>query len=184
MAVESALSLANEHDLKPADIESIEVFGVGVNSGMTGVPWKRTENPHVLAQFCAPYEVASVIKNRRFGPAEITNRRIAEDKEVDALARRAKPRHWDQWGGPRPGQQAVRIFLKDGRRLEASRNRDQVLHPDANPYEKLVEKFKYNMQFSGLVDEEETKEIVRAIDNLDKRTNIGDFIEQHLVSKK
>ena len=72
-----------------------------------------------------------VHENRRFGPAEITNQRIAEDKEVDALARRSKLCPWNDWGGPRPGFQAVRIFLKDGRQLEAWRERDDVINPDA-----------------------------------------------------
>jgi 2-methylcitrate dehydratase PrpD len=179
-AVESALHLANKHDLIPADIETIWIFGAGVNSGMTGVPWTDSKNPHILAQFCAPYEVASVIKNRRFGPAEITNRRIVEDSEVDALARRVKLCHWNQWGGPRPAHQAVRIFLKDGRELEAWRERDEVLHPDANPYDKLVQKFKYNVVFSGLVDDEQAEEIVRAIEDLDKCKNICEFIERYL----
>jgi 2-methylcitrate dehydratase PrpD len=181
MAVESALSLANEHDLKPADIDTISIFGVGVNAGMTGVPWRDSKTPHVLAQFCAPYEVASVIKNRRFGPAEITDQRIAQDREVDALARRTKLCHWTDWGGPRPAQQAVRILLKDGRKLEAWRERDQVLHPDANSYDQLVEKFKYNATFSALVDEEQADKLVRAIENLDKCENIGAFVEQLLV---
>jgi len=123
-------------------------------------------------------------KNRRFGPAEITNRRIAEDKEVDALARRVKLCHWDQWTGARPAQQAVRFFLKDGRKLEAWRERDEVLHPDANSYDKLVEKFKYNVVFSGLVDEEQADGIVRAIENLDKCRSISEFIETSLVFKE
>jgi 2-methylcitrate dehydratase PrpD len=183
-AVESALSLASEHDLKPADIETIWVFGVGVNEGMTGVPWRDSDNPHVLAQFCAPYEVASVIKNRRFGPAEITNQRIAEDKEVDALARRVKLCHWNDWGRPRPGHQAVRIFLKDGREFEAWRGRDDVLHPDANPYDRLVEKFKYNVAFSGLADEEQSVRLVRAIETLDQCERISEFIGQYLGPAK
>ena len=181
MAIESARRLAEEHNLKPGDIETIEIFGVGVNSGMTGVPWRDSRNPHVLAQFCAPYEIASVIKNRRFGAAEITNQRIAQDKDVDALARRAKLCHWKQWGGPKPAQQAVRILLKDGRKLQAWCEHDEVIHPDANPYEKLVEKFKENVVFSGLVNEKQAGELVTAIEGLDKVGAIADFVQQRLV---
>jgi 2-methylcitrate dehydratase PrpD len=125
--------------------------------------------------------VASVIQNRRFGPAEITNRRIAEDREVDDLARRVKLSHWSDWGGPRPAQQAVRIFLKDGRKLEAWRQRDQVLHPEANSYERLVEKFTENVTFSGLVDEEQAAELVRVIESLDECESIREFVAEFLV---
>jgi 2-methylcitrate dehydratase PrpD len=59
-AIQAALDLANEHHL--------------------GVPWTYGETPQAMAQFCAPYEVASVIKNGRFGPAEIEPKRIAMTK--------------------------------------------------------------------------------------------------------
>jgi 2-methylcitrate dehydratase PrpD len=184
MAIQSALDLANEHDLKPENIETVWIFGCGVNSGMTGVPWRDSESPQAMAQFCAPYEVASVIKNRRFGPAEITPERIAEDKAVDALARRCKLRDWQDWGGPQPGFQAVRIFLKDGRTLEAWRDHHEVLSPEANPYKRLADKFKYNVVFSGFVDEEGADELVAAIESLEKRESIGEFIDEHLVLEK
>ena len=168
-------ALANEHDLKPDDIESIEIFGVGVNSGVVGVPWTDHENPHVLAQFCAPYQVASVIEHRRFGPAEITNERIAEAKEVDALARRTHLHSgWSR-------EQTVRMVLRDGRELEATRDRDDVLSPELHSYEQLVEKFKYNAVFSGLVPEQEAAEMVEAVENLDKYENIGKFIRTYLA---
>ncbi len=184
MAIQSALDLANKHDLKPDDIETVWIFGCGVNSGMTGVPWTDSDSPHAMAQFCAPYEVASVIKNRRFGPAEITRERIAQDKQVDALARRSKLCQWKEWGGPQPGYQAVRIFLKDGRKLEAWHDREAVLSPEANTYEQLVEKFKYNVMYTGFVNEKQADEMVKAIENLDKCEKIGDFVEKYLTVEK
>ncbi len=181
-AVQAALDLANEHDLKPADIEKVWIFGCGVNSGMVGVPWRESESPQAMAQFCAPYEVASVIKNRRFGPAEIEPERIRQDKEVDALARRCELRHWGDWGEKRPGRQAVRIFLKDGRKLQAARDQESVLSPTSMTYEQLVDKFKYNVTFTGLVDEAGADEMVRAIENLDRCESIGDFVDRYLIS--
>ena len=181
LLIEAALALATEHDLKPADIDTIEIFGLGVKHAMVGAPWTDHENPHVLAQFSAPYAVASVIEHRRFGPAEITNERIAEAREVDALARRSHLRAWSAWGDKkRPGQHAVRIILRDGRTLEAGRNRDDVLSPEANPYKQLVEKFKYNVTFSKLVDEKGADEMVKAIENLDKCAKIATFVEKYL----
>ena len=79
--LDAVLELVTKHDVTLADIQDVELFGVGVNSGVVGVPWRPGANPHVTAQFCAPYEVAAVIQNRRLGPAEITNHRIAADKE-------------------------------------------------------------------------------------------------------
>ena len=39
MAIEAARRLAEQHDLKPADIETIRIFGVGVNSGQLQYSW-------------------------------------------------------------------------------------------------------------------------------------------------
>jgi 2-methylcitrate dehydratase PrpD len=183
-AIQAALDLANEHHLKPADIEKIWIFGCGVNSGMVGVPWTYSETPQAMAQFCAPYEVASVIKNGRFGPAEIEPKRIADDKEVDALARRCELRPWKDWGGPQPAFQAVRFFLKDGRTLEASRDKQSVLSPTSNTYEQLVEKFKYNVTYTKLVDEQGAEEMVTAIENLEQVKSISEFIDEYMVFER
>lgn len=183
-AVQSALDLANEHDLKPADIETVWIFGCGVNSGMVGVPWTDSETPQAMAQFCAPYEIASVIKNRRFGPAEIEPRRIREDKEVDALARRCELHPWKDWGGPKPAFQAVRIFLKDGRKLDAWHDQEEVLSPTSNTYEQLVEKFKYNVTYTKLVDAGRAEEMVKAMESLDKLQSIREFIEEYMVFER
>jgi len=180
-AIQAALDLANEHDLKPADIEKIWIFGCGVYSGMVGVPWTDSETPQAMAQFCAPYEVASVIKNRRFGPAEIEPKRISEDKEVDVLARRCELRQWKDWGGPQPAFQAVRVFLKDGRTLEAWRDKQSVLSPTSNTYEQLVEKFKYNVTYTKLVDEQGAEEMVKAIESLDRLKSISEFVDEYMV---
>ena len=184
MVIEAARRLAEKHDLKPADIETISIFGVGVNSGITGVPWSDSENPHVLAQFCAPYEVASVIKNRRLGPDEITNDRIADDKVVDALARRGKLCLWKEWGGPRPAGHAIRVKLRSGEMLEASCEHDEIIHPDVHSHEQLVRKFESNAAFSGFVHERQADEMVQAIDNLDKCEKIREFISRYLTPNK
>lgn len=180
-AVQSALDLAIKHDLKPADIEKIWIFGCGVNSGMVGVPWTGSRTPQAMAQFCAPYEVASVIKNRRFGPAEITLERIAKDKEVEALAHRAELHGWKDWGGPRPALQAVRIFLKDGRTLEAWHDQEAVLSPTSHTYEQLVEKFTYNVTFTKRVDEKRAAKMVKAIETLDQCDSVREFISEYMV---
>jgi len=180
-ALQSALDLVSEHDLKPADVETVWIFGCGVNSGMVGIPWGDSESPQAMAQFCAPYEIASVIKNHRFGPAEIEPKRIAEDKEVDALARRCELHHWKDWGGPRPAFQAVRIFLKDGRKLEAWHDIEEVLSPTSNTYEQLVEKFKYNVTYTKLVDDGRAGEMVKAVEGFDKLESVREFVDKYMV---
>ena len=125
-----------------------------------------------------------MIKNRRFGPAEIEPQRIAEDREVDALARRCELHSWKDWGGPKPAFQAVRVFVKDGRELEAWHNQEEVLSPTSNSYEQLVAKFTYNATYTGSVDQQRAEEVVRAIEGLDRCERIGDFVQKYLAFEK
>jgi len=179
--LEATIALVKEHDLKLDDVAEVEIFGVGVNSGMTGVPWRDSRNPHALAQFCAPYEVAAAIKNRRMGPAEITNERIREDKQVDALARRVRLKNPNQFGGDYPGGQTIRLKTTDGRTLVASRDRDDALHPDLFSDDDVAAKFTYNVNFSGLCSPQQTKALLEALNALDKADSIAEFVRKHLV---
>ncbi len=180
--IQGAIDLANEHNLRVEDIAEIELFGVGVNSGMVGVPWDpKHPIPHVLAQFCAPYEVVTAIKNRRMGPAEITNEQIRADKAVSDLAVRVQLKNPKQFGDKYPGGQTIRIRLKDGRTLVASRDRDHVLRPDLFTDELLTKKYLDNVAFSGLCAPSRAEAIVQAIWKLDACNDISRFIRDNLV---
>jgi 2-methylcitrate dehydratase PrpD len=180
--IQGAIDLANEHGLKAEDIAGIELFGVGVNSGMVGVPWDpRHPIPHVMAQFCAPYEVASAIQNRRMGPAEITNEKIRADEAVSDLAARVELKNPKQFGGEYPGGQTIRIRTRDGRSLVASRDRDHVLRPDLFGDEALIGKFMENAAFSALCPPARANAIRSAVWELDACDDIARFVRGHLI---
>ena len=180
-AIESAIELITRHDLKLDDIKEVRLFGADIHSPFGGVAWSDSETPQVLAQFCVPYAAASAFKNRCYGPAQIASDRIAEDHEVDALARRTRMCEWDEWQGTRPkAATGMQIVLGDGRLLESTGNgHRRFLWPEDR--EKLVAKFKSNLAFSKLVDPQRADELVVAIENLDACENICDFIEKRLV---
>jgi 2-methylcitrate dehydratase PrpD len=183
-AIAAAIALANEHNLKPEDIREIQVFGADINSPFAGVPWHDSPTPHVLAQFCLPYAAASAIRNRRYGPAEIAPARIAEDLEVDALARRTQLCGWDEWEGPRPETRFVmRIHLSDGRKLQSTRaSHKRYRFPD--DYDRLISKFKHNIEFSGRMKQPRVEELIQAIEAFDSADPVGDFVKQWLGTKK
>jgi 2-methylcitrate dehydratase PrpD len=181
-AIAAAIALATENRIEPQDIKEIRVFGDSNDSPFAGVPWEESSHPHVLAQFCLPYAAASAIKNRRYGPDEIAPARIAEDREVDALARRTRLCPWDQWQGPRPKSRfAMQVLLNDGRILETTQNNHRRYRWPKDQ-DKLVTKFKNNVTFSGQVNERAAEEMVTAIEDLDACKNIRDFIRRYLVN--
>jgi 2-methylcitrate dehydratase PrpD len=181
--IQAAIDLANQHDLKLADIAEIELFGVGVNSGMVGVPWAPHRTPHILVQFCAPYEVVAAIKNRRMGPAEIAPERVQSDQEVSDLAARVQLKNPEQFGGQYPGGQTIRIRTKQGRILVASRVLADALHPDLFRQSDVIRKFQQNAEFSGICSAQQAEAIVAAVQRLDQAGNLGRFVQQHLVLK-
>lgn len=180
-AIQAAASLAANHDVKPEDIEEMLIFGDEVHSPFGNAEWGESTTPQVLAQFCIPYAAASAIRNRRYGPAEIAPSRIAEDREVDALARRTRLCDWGQWEGPRPkGRTIVQIFAKDGRKLEASSGGTDRFQWPAD-YSKLVAKFRDNVTFSRLVEEEAIDDLISAIEDFDASLSVRAFIDKWLV---
>jgi 2-methylcitrate dehydratase PrpD len=180
-AIEAAIQLAVEHDLKPADVEEIEIFGVGVNSGMVGVPWDPAHPiPHVLSQFCAPYEVATAIRNRRMGPAEISPGRIRDDREVSDLALRTRLRDPEDFGGKYPGGQTVRIRTRTGQVLTASQGKSGQVSSDAD----LVAKFNDNAKASGRCSPQVAGALLEAIRQLDRCEDVGRFVRESLVLRE
>jgi 2-methylcitrate dehydratase PrpD len=178
-ALQAAIALASEHDLKPETIEQIEIFGVGVNSGMVGVPWNPDHPvPQVLAQFCAPYEVAVAIRSRRMGAAEIDSERIRADREVsDLAAKRTHLRDPKEFGGTYPGAQTVRIRTRAGETLTASGLPNGWLKGEAA----VVGKFHENAAASGRYPPQRAAALLEAIRNLSQNSDLARFVRTNLV---
>lgn len=179
--IRAAAALSTKHDLKPEDIKELRIFGDEVCSPFGGVAWGESATPQVLAQFCIPYAAASAIRNRRYGSAEIAPSRIAEDREVDALARRTRMCEWSQWEGPRPkGHTVVQVLANDGRKLEAMVSGSERFSWPAD-YPQLLAKFRSNVAQSGRIEETAIGELISAIENLEACASIRAFIEKWLV---
>ena len=104
--------------------------------------------------------------------------------EVDALARRTRMCDWSEWEGPRPKTRSgMQIFLNDGRKLEATLD-GYHRYWGSKDYEKLLAKFRRNIEFSRLVEETAVDELISAIENLDTLVNINEFVEKWLVFEK
>ena len=180
--IESAIELATRYKLQPADVREMRLFGADVESPFGGVAWDDSPTPQVLSQFCVPYAAAAALKNRHYGPAEISPERIADDREVDALARRARLCSWSEWVGERPkAATGMQIVLPDGRVLSSSGSGHPRYQWPANRRE-LVAKFKSNLAFSKLVDQRQADELIAAIEGLRQCERIDNFIEQWLAS--
>ena len=181
--VEGAIEIAKENDLKLADVESVELFGV--SDPFTGIPWQESENPHVLAQFCAPYEVASALKNKKFGPLEITNRRIAEDQDVSQLAKKIQLKEPAEWGPGYPGKgyKTIRVTTENGQTFYKSYLQSDLFNPDELNMEEIILKMKSNAAYSGLCSPKKADAIVSAVKDFESIENVKDFVKNYLAGK-
>ena len=100
------------------------------------------------------------------------------------VAARVQLKNPKPFGGDYPGGQTIRIRLKDGRTLVASRDRDHVLRPDLFTDELLTRKFLDNVAFSGLCAPVRAEAIASEIMRLDNSNAIARFIRQCFVFQK
>jgi 2-methylcitrate dehydratase PrpD len=98
VAIEAALVLANEHNLRAADVERASVVISPFMNGLVGSPFDAGDNPQVAAQFSVQYSIACAIERRVLGIAEIQPDVIA-DPSINALAQRVSVSVNEQWGG-------------------------------------------------------------------------------------
>lgn len=181
--VEGAIEIAKTNNLQLEDIETVELFGV--SDPFTGIPWQESENPHVLAQFCAPYEVASAIKNKKFGPQEITNQKIKEDEDVSQLAEKVQLKDPAEWGPGYPGKgyKTIRIKTKDGHTYFKSYLQSDLFNPDELNMEDIILKMKSNAAYSGFCSPKKADAIVSAVKDFESIENVKDFVKNYLSGK-
>jgi 2-methylcitrate dehydratase PrpD len=81
-SIQGMLDLVRGHDLKPDDVESIEVTVSPYMDRIVGGPYDPSSDPQVAAQFNLRYSVACVLVRRRLGLAEI-EADAAHDPEIN-----------------------------------------------------------------------------------------------------
>ena len=115
VAIDAALALANEHDLKTHDIEAINVTISPFMDGLVGGSFDPGSNPQVAAQFSVRYSIACAIERGQLGIAEIQPDVIG-DPTINALAKTVSIDVAEDWPGKFAPCDLV-IETRDGRRL-------------------------------------------------------------------
>lgn len=129
VAIDAAITLADQHDLKSTDVESITVTISPFMNGLVGGEFEPGDNPQVAAQFSVQYSIACAIERRHLGIAEIQND-VISDSAINTLAQKVKVNVNPEW----PGKFApcdLEITMTDGRqhRLHAADTPGTVQNP-------------------------------------------------------
>jgi len=86
-ALDAALGLIIQYDLKPEDVIAIEVSHTPLMHRLVGSPFNPTDNAQVTAQFSVRYAIASALLRRRLGIAEIQDDAIFDPRIKELTSR-------------------------------------------------------------------------------------------------
>ena len=170
---QATLALAKEQKIMPLEIDSINVFTYEIARIVVGKSIQN-QGSFVSAQLSMPYVVAVCILDGEFGPAQITEKRIA-DPDVTALNKKVTVQTDDGLNGMYPDKTASRIeiTMKNGDVLTK-----QVDIPKGDPRDPMVEQdvAKKVKLFSGSRDKKNTERIIDAIMHVDELQSIREVV--------
>lgn len=180
-AIEAALSLTLEHDLRPEQVERVTVLLPPNAFGISGKPFgQATGHPVVEAIVSAAYAVGVAIVRRRVALDDFSEAAVA-DPRVRAVAERVRVELYPGVTDPVTFvPQTVAIRLHDGRVLE--RTVDVLKGHPYRPLtrEEVLAKFRSCCHFAARpVSEDRASAIVAAVEGLDALDDVralGDLL--------
>jgi 2-methylcitrate dehydratase PrpD len=170
------LDLVKEHDIRPEDINEVQVITSRYSHGLIGSPFEIRDNPQVDAQFSGSYTVAAAIIRRKFGIAEIQEDSI-RNPQILSLAKRVKCTPDDSIKTSL-APVTVRFDLGDG--SSVSKRVDVLKGNPANPTteEEDIEKFNDCVKFGvKRMSDEKRDTLVQLIFNLESVNDVGEIVE-------
>lgn len=181
-AQDAALKLREEENLKPEEIEKVEIFNCGPG-GLVGNPFHLGENPQVNVQFSVAWAVAHALLRGKALLKDYTNECIRADREVVKLAKAigyaAAPEKIKRmenipegYGQNHGKAQGVIVYTRDGRTLVRGQYPADTFPPGTQTFEDVIPKFMDCAAFSGLRTPDQAAEMVETIRSLDQAQSI------------
>ncbi len=173
-AAQATLELIAENGIKADDVASVAVrtYAIAALAVGKGVP---EGGSFVSAQFSTPYVVAACLLDGEMGPAQLTEKRMA-DPAIMELAGRVAVEMDDELNAIYPDKTASRVELtlrderKLGRQVEIPRGDPRDPMEEAEISDKL-------RRFAGLREGRDTERIIDLALHLEDVTKIQEFTE-------
>lgn len=160
-AIDGMIDLAKQHDIRPADVEKIELECTPQCLAIASYP---TASDSHKARFCLPYSMAVSLIDRHGGIAQYTDERVNRD-DVQSLMKRVTVRvpddfihHRGQWGeaGVNWGVMRLAVTLKSGEVACTARSTARGWSENPATWDDLAGKFREcceHVLSAGQVDE-------------------------------
>jgi 2-methylcitrate dehydratase PrpD len=176
-SIEATISLVIENDIKPGDVESIDIY-TGDHTQLQFHPLERKRNPESIpdAQLNIPFPVGMAVARRRVTPGDFTLESI-KDPEILRVSNKVTPHMLPELSRHAMEPAIVDIMLKNGKVFSK-----RVDYPKGSPespmtMDEIVSKFKdcaayARKKFSGKLVEE----IVQRVRNLEECKDVSEII--------
>ena len=179
--IELVLKMVNEHELRPADIESITVL-VGPISQLLCEPLEVRRNPRLMAeaQYSLPFTVATAIAKGKPRIEHFTSQGL-KDPEILGISNKVGYRFDEacdlKYGtGYCPAK--IEIALRNGRTLYGEQQGGRYGHPE-RPISKddLTEKFRECAAYSARpLSESNVEKVIAMVDKLEDVEDVSEIV--------
>ena len=168
-----------KYDIKPEDVDRVEVFSTARVAEHTGDPAKKYPNNKESADHSAYFLTATAIVDRALGLAQFTQKKY-NDPVIKGLIDRVTIQPDPTLDNYASGGISV-IYMKDG-----SVHKTRVEYPlgdKMNPMSDQMLEDKFMANASLFMSKDKSQKIAKAIWDIDKCSSVGDFMSLFQFSK-
>jgi len=184
-AIDGALTLVKENDIKPDDVAEVIVYSNAFTYKVVGKPYEMREHPEVDAQFSIPYTVAVAIVRRSVFINDFSEKRIKTDQQVLEMSRKVRVIADKVEPIYKRGKEStvvpiiINIIMKNGKVY--SHTVKSLLGTPENPVsmEIIADKFRKCAEFSAKpFSKEKVEEIITIVNNLESMEETDELIRR------
>lgn len=158
------LELVKTHDIKPEQVEKIDV---GTNSNIPNALIYPMPTTELEGKFSIPFCMAIAVVERKAGIAQFTTEKVRSPRVVEIMRRTTLyvDPEMERLGFDL-ARSVVKVRLKDGRVIEGRADRAHGTPPDLLSFDQLAEKFRDCARLA--VTKDQTERAVEAVRHIEK----------------
>jgi 2-methylcitrate dehydratase len=173
--ISAVLDLVFEHDIKPEDIENIEIATLKRAAEILADEKKYVIDSRETADHSLPYCIAAAVVARELTPAQFSREALA-NTEILATVPKVKAKLEPSFESRFPAEQpcAVEIKLKNGQVFAKER-----AYPKGDPRDPLTTeelKRKFAVLAEGVINGEKQEQVFQMIENLENVSNLKELM--------
>lgn len=179
--IEATLTLVKEHNIKPEDVAEVRIKSTSrVYQRMGNPATRRYPKTKETADHSSYYTTAIAILDRAMGPEQFSDEKLQDPRVralVDKVVVEADP-ELDKFSAPG----IVEIITNSGQRY-----RCEVLQPKGHPVNPMTDadvEEKFRSMAGKFMGEQQMKQIVDTLYNLEKLDDIGTLVKLLVASEQ